>query len=133
MNHEEQMAFANEKNLFMIHNNIKCIFLSDERAKVRGEINSASLNAMGGIHGGFLYLMGDCAAGLLARSTGHTFVTLNSTFRYLRDGRDAKVLIAESSLVKRGKTVTVIRTVVKTETSDKPLAEGEFTFFCVDK
>jgi len=133
MNHEEQMAFANEKNLFMIHNNIKGIFLSDERAKVRGEINSASLNAMGGIHGGFLYLMGDCAAGLLARSTGHTFVTLNSTFRYLRDGRDAKVLIAESSLVKRGKTVTVIRTVVKTETSDKPLAEGEFTFFCVDK
>ncbi|MCH3915313.1 MAG: PaaI family thioesterase [Acidaminococcaceae bacterium] len=133
MNHEEQMAFANEKNLFMIHNNIKGIFLSDERAKVRGEINSASLNAMGGIHGGFLYLMGDCAAGLLARSTGHTFVTLNSTFRYLRDGRDAKVLIAESSLVKRGKTVTVIRTVVKTETSDKTLAEGEFTFFCVDK
>ena len=133
MNHEEQMAFANEKNLFMIHNNIKGIFLSDERAKVRGEINSASLNAMGGIHGGFLYLMGDCAAGLLARSTGHTFVTLNSTFRYLRDGRDATVLIAESSLVKRGKTVTVIRTVVKTETSDKPLAEGEFTFFCVDK
>jgi acyl-CoA thioesterase len=133
MNHEEQMAFANEKNLFMIHNNIKGVFLSDEHAKVRGEINSASLNAMGGIHGGFLYLMGDCAAGLLARSTGHTFVTLNSTFRYLRDGRDAKVLIAESSLVKRGKTVTVIRTVVKTETSDKTLAEGEFTFFCVDK
>lgn len=133
MSYEEQLAFANEKNLFMIHNNIKGIFLTEDCAKVRGEINSASLNAMGGIHGGFLYLMGDCAAGLLARNTGHTFVTLNSTFRYLRDGRDAKALLAESSLVKRGKTVTIIRTIVKTEDTDKTLAEGEFTFFCVDK
>ena len=133
MNYEEQLAFANQKNLFMIHNNIKGISLTEDHAKVRGEINSASLNAMGGIHGGFLYLMGDCAAGLLARSTGHTFVTLNSTFRYLRDGRDAKALIAESSLVKRGKTVTVVRTLVKAEATDKTLAEGEFTFFCVDK
>lgn len=133
MNYEEQLAFANQKNLFMIHNNIKGIYLDDQHAKVRIAIESQSLNAMGGIHGGLLYLMGDVAAGLLARSTGHTFVTLDSTFRYLRDGREAKALIGESSIVKRGKTVTVVRTLVKTEDTDKVLAEGEFTFFCVDK
>ncbi len=133
MNHEEQLAFANSKNLFMIHNNIKGLFLDDEHAKIEGTVGPDGLNAMGGIHGGFLYLMGDCAAGLLARSTGHTFVTLDSTFRYLRDGREAKALVAESSLVKRGKTVTIVRTIVKTKDSGKVLAEGEYTFFCVDK
>lgn len=133
MNHQEQLAFANKNNMFMVHSNVKGIALNDEHAKVRGEINTDSMNAMGGIHGGYLFLMGDCAAGLLARSTGHVFVTLNSNFRYLRDGREAKALIAESSLVKRGKTVTVVRTVISIEETQKVLAEGEFTFFCVDK
>ena len=131
MNHEEQLAFANKNNLFMIHNNIKGVLLDDQHAIVEGSVKAEGMNAMGGIHGGFLYLMGDCASGLLARSTGHIFVTLDSTFRYLRDGRDAKILVAESKLVKRGKTVTIVRTTVKADHTDKVLAEGEFTFFCV--
>ena len=133
MNYQEQLAFANKNNMFMVHSNVKGIALNDEHAIVRGEIDADSMNAMGGINGGYLFLMGDCAAGLLARSTGHIFVTLNSNFRYLRDGREAKTLLAESSLVKRGKTVTVVRTVVSVEGTQKVLAEGEFTFFCVDK
>ncbi len=133
MNYTEQLAFANAHNQFMIHSHIEATALSDSASTVRVEMHQDGLNAMGGIHGGLLFLMGDCAAGLLARATGSTFVTLDSNFRYLRDGREAKALVAHASLIKRGRTVTIVRSQVLTEEDQKVLAEGEFTFFCVDK
>lgn len=133
MNFAEQLAFANAHNEFMIHNHIEAVSLDENTSMVRAEMTKSGQNAMGGIHGGLLFLMGDCAAGLLARSTGGTFVTLDSTFRYLRDGREAKAIVAKSELIKRGRTVTLVRAQVLVEGTDKVLAEGEFTFFCVDK
>lgn len=133
MTFEEQLEFANQHNLFMVHNKIKATVLNEEKAEVMWEKEASGLNAMGGVHGGLLFLMGDCAAGLLARAKGGTFVTLDSTFRYLRDGREAKSLLASSTLVKRGTTVTIVRSVLTVKETGKVLAEGEFTFFCVDK
>lgn len=133
MTFEEQLEFGNTHNAFMIHSNIKAVSLDENTAQVTWEKTPSGLNAMGGVHGGLLFLMGDCSAGLLARSTGSKFVTLDSNFRYLRDGREAEKLVANASLIKRGRTVTIVRSVVSVAGTDKVLAEGEFTFFCIDK
>jgi len=130
---QEQMDFSNKCNMFSTFNNVYIVELDEKHSLIRSELTDNSMNAMGGIHGAFLYLMGDRAAGMLARSIGGTFVTLDSTFRFLRDGRDAKVLVAEGSIIKRGRTITIVRAQVKVENTDTILAEGEFIFFCIDK
>jgi acyl-CoA thioesterase len=133
MNFQEQMDFANTHNMFALYNGAKIVELDENHSLVKADFTKNSENAMGGIHGGMLFLLGDVAAGMLARATGHMFVTLDSSIRYLRDGRDAKILYSRGTLVKRGRTVTIVRSQITADDSDVVLAEGEFTFFCIDK
>lgn len=133
MNFQEKMDFANSHNMFAIYNGVKIVELDENHSVVKADFTKNSENAMGGIHGGMLFLMGDVAAGMLARAMGGTWVTLDSSIRYLRDGRNAKVLISTGRLVKRGRTATIVRSQITAEGSEDVLAEGEFTFFCLDK
>ncbi len=133
MSFQEKMDFANSHNMFAIYNGVKIVELDENHSVVKCDFTKDGENAMGGIHGGLLFLMGDVAAGMLTRSLGGTWVTLDSSIRYLRDGRDAKVLVSTGRLVKRGRTTTIVRSQITAEGSDDVLAEGEFTFFCLDK
>lgn len=42
----EQMERVNQTNPFMLHNRIRAVALSEDRAEVRAEITEDSLNAM---------------------------------------------------------------------------------------
>ena len=81
---EEQLKKANESNPFMIHNHIRATVLSEKTSQVRAEIGADALNAMGGVHGGLMFVMAEIAAGLVTRNDGRRYVTLDSSFRFIR-------------------------------------------------
>ena len=84
MDYKEQMKQANENNAFMIHNGVRAVELSETAARVEMDPEKTSLNSMGGIHAGLMFLMAEAAAGLLVRNDGRTCVTIDSSFRFLR-------------------------------------------------
>ncbi len=120
---------VNENNPFMRHNGIRVIFLDGERAQVAVQAADFSRNAMGSIHGGLFFLMGETAAGLLVRSDGRRYVTLDVSFRYLRASVGERELQAEAVWIRRGRSVAVCRALIREKGSEKALAEGEFSFF----
>ena len=76
----EQMERVNKTNPFMLHNRIRAVALSEDRAEVRAEITEDSLNAMQTVHGGLMFVMAEIAAGLVTRNDGRKYVTLDSSF-----------------------------------------------------
>lgn len=130
---KEQLRRINETNAFMRHNHIRAVKLSDTGARVEAVINGDSLNAMQGIHGGLMFIMAETAAGLAVRNDGRKYVTLDSSFRFISSAAgSAPRLAAESLITKRGRTVCFCRSQVLEPVSGKILAEGEFTFYCLD-
>ncbi len=73
--------------------------------------------------------MGETAAGLLVRSDGRRYVTLDVSFRYLRASVGERELQAEAVWIRRGRSVAVCRALIREKGSEKALAEGEFSFF----
>ena len=126
----EQMVRVNQTNPFMIHNHIRAVALSEDAAEVRAEITEDSLNAMQTVHGGLMFAVAEMAAGLVTRNDGRKYVTLDSSFRFLR-GSSAKEIRGVAKITKRGKTVCFTKSQVMETETGKLLAEGEFTFYCM--
>lgn len=102
MDYKEQMKRANENNAFMIHNGVRAVELSETAARVEMDPEKTSLNSMGGVHAGLMFLMAEAAAGLLVRNDGRTCVTIDSSFRFLRSAGPSEPLYAEARVTKRG-------------------------------
>ena len=113
----EQIRRANESNPFMLHNHIRAVSLTETQAAVEAEIEPDSLNTMGSVHGGLMFVMAEVAAGLATRNDGR---------------HSAKTLLAEAVITKRGRTVCFARASVREPGSGILLAEGDFTFYCLD-
>lgn len=131
MEFEEQIRKANETNAFMIHNHVRAVSLTEEHAVVEAGILPESLNAMGGVHGGLMFVMAEVAAGLVTRNDGRRYVTLDSSFRFLSGAEETDRVEAEASIVKRGRTVCFCHSRVYLPETGKTLAEGDFTFYCM--
>ena len=58
----EQIRRANESNPFMLHNHIRAVSLTETQAAVEAEVEPDSLNAMGSVHGGLMFVMAEVAA-----------------------------------------------------------------------
>ena len=99
---------------------------------IQAEIEPDSLNAMGSVHGGLMFVMAEVAAGLATRNDGRRYVTLDSSFRFIKGSNSAKTLLAEAVITKRGRTVCFARASVREPGSGILLAEGDFTFYCLD-
>lgn len=128
----EQIEHVNRTNPFMIHNNIRAAALSEDSGEVRAEVTGDSLNAMQTVHGGLMFVMAETAAGLVTRNDGRKYVTLDSSFRFLR-GSSEKNIRAVAKITKRGKTVCFTKSQVMETDTGKLLAEGEFTFYCMEE
>lgn len=122
---------VNKTNPFLRHNHMRAVQVSEEQAVVQAQMSPELRNSMGGVHAGLMFSMAEIAAGLLVRSNGSKQVTLDTTFRYLRNSTTDGVIEAEAVYIKRGRTVTMCRAYVREQGSDKNLAEGEFSFYCV--
>lgn len=128
---DNQIKNVNGNNPFMRHNNIYATYLDADRSEVRAKAGTTGRNAMGSVHGGLMFIMGEMAAGLLARGDGRKYVTLDSSFRYLRSSMGEQELVAEASFIKKGKSIVNCRSTIHENGSNKALAEGEFTFYCL--
>ena len=126
-----QMEKANEQNPFMKHNGIRAIWLDERQARVEAQIGPGSLNAMGTVHGGLMMAAAEIACGLLVRSDGRKYVTLDSSFRFLRSST-AERIEARAERVKGGRTVSFARAQVVEPDTGRLLAEGDFTFYCLE-
>ena len=103
MDYKEQIKRANENNAFMIHNGVRAVELSETAARVEMDPEKTSLNSMGGVHAGQMFLMAEAAAGLLVGNDGRTCVTIDSSFRLLRSAGPSEPLYAEARATKRGR------------------------------
>ena len=122
-----QVEKANEQNPFMKHNGIRAIWLDERQARVEAQIGPGSLNAMGTVHGGLMMAAAEIACGLLVRSDGRKYVTLDSSFRFLRSST-AERIEARAERVKGGRTVSLARAQVVEPDTGRLLAEGDFTY-----
>ena len=86
-------------------------------------------NPYGMAHGGLLFTMSDCCAGLTARTNGKKCVTLDAEMHYLHNVSSG-VLTAKSRVIRRGSTICLLEVVI-TDESGKSLTEGIFTMFYV--
>ena len=126
-----QVEKANAQNPFKKHNGIRAIWLDERQARVEAQIGPGSLNAMGSVHGGLMMAAAEIACGLLVRSDGRKYVTLDSSFRFLRSST-AERIEARAERVKGGRTVSFARAQVIEPDTGRLLAEGDFTFYCVE-
>lgn len=131
MVNENDIHLINSRNEFMNHNNIKVVSVTDNYAQVELEINSKSLNPYGIVHGGAYYTMADCAAGMLARTDGRKYLTLNSSINYIKSVSSGKIK-AVSNIEHRGSSTCVVSVKITNENEDL-LAKATFTMFCVGK
>ena len=121
------IARTNEQNRFMAHNFMKLTQMWEDHAVVELELRDESRNLFGGVHGGVLFTMADCAAGSAARSRGMRYVTLNNSFEFLSSTKSNQIR-AIASVRRRGRTICVISVDVKDE-EDKLIAGGTFTMY----
>ena len=126
-----QVEKANAQNSFMKHNGIRAIWLDERQARVEAQIGPGSLNAMGSVHGGLMMAAAEIACGLLVRSDGRKYVTLDSSFRFLRSST-AERIEARAERVKGGRTVSFARAQVIEPDTGRLLAEGDCTFYCLE-
>ena len=128
INYEEQLERANTKNAFMIHNRIRAVSVNEKEAVCEAEAGPEALNHMGSVHGSMMMSLAEVTAGLMARSDGRAYVSVEAGFRFISGGKAGEKLIARAEIVKRGRTLAFIRT--RVYQNEKLLLEGDVTFFC---
>lgn len=64
---QAQIKTVNENNPFMRHNGIYATYLDADRAEVRAQAGDTGRNAMGSVHGGLMFIMGEMAAAACER------------------------------------------------------------------
>ena len=122
------MEFEKGWNPFMEYNGIEVISASTDKTELRARISHDSENPYGMIHGGLIYTMIDCCAGITARADGHKYVTQNAYLNYLSNSAGEAEIYAQSDVVRRGKTVVVVHVRVYTK-DGADLADGIVDMF----
>lgn len=106
--------------------------ISEGYCRVEMPVEDKHMNLFGGVHGGAIFALADTAAGMASRSYGKNAVTLSSTMNFLAGApQGTKLLYAEATVVKHGRTVIVMDVLVYAE--EKLIANGSFSFFVTDK
>jgi len=115
---------------FMEYNGIEVVSVSEEKSVLKAVLTENSENPYGLIHGGLIYTLMDCTAGITARADGNAYVTQNSYVNFLSNVKGEPVIYAESDVIRRGRTVTIVHVIVRTE-GGQVLADGVVDMFRV--
>lgn len=118
-----------QSNAYLRLNHIQIKEIEQDHAVLTAELTPELTNPYGMAHGGLLYTMSDCCAGITARTDGRKYVTLDADFHYLRNVTSG-MLMAQSCVIRRGSHVCVLQVVV-TDEAQRVLTEGTFTMYCV--
>lgn len=111
-----------QANPFMAYNHIQICQADSEKSVVKVELVPESKNLHGHVHGGLLYGMADCVAGLTARATGEDYVTQSAHINFLKNVKSGTIYAAAEA-VKRGHHIAVFHVSI-TDEKNSLLADG---------
>ncbi len=115
-------------NPFMAYNHIEICSASASSSVVKVHLAPESKNLHGAVHGGLLYAMADCVAGVTARASGDDYVTQSAHINFLRNVREG-VVYAQADTIKRGRRVIVLHVTVY-DGDHVLLADGSIDMLC---
>ena len=124
---EEYLA----NNPFMQHNHMYITEIGTETSEIRMEVHPDGLNIMGQVHGGLLYSLADVVTGLTARADGRKYVTQSAHVNFIGNVSSG-LIIAKGDLVKRGRSIVIVRGIV-TDENGKLLLETTTNMYCLNK
>lgn len=124
---EEYLA----NNPFMQHNHMYITEIGTECSEIRMEVHPDGLNIMGQVHGGLLYSLADVVTGLTARADGRKYVTQSAHVNFIGNV-SAGTIVAKGVLVRRGRSITIVRGIV-TDEKGKLLLEATVDMFCLNQ
>ena len=116
---------------FMRYNRICIERVLENSASVYTDICKEAVNPYGGLHGGMIASLADCAAGAAACSGGNRYVTMSSTMNYLKTAAHGRVR-AKAEVRWKGKQTAMV-SVELFDCYDQLLACGSYTMYCVEK
>ena len=119
-----------KNNPFMDHCHIDIVSVSPERSEVRVTMTHELQNLNGTVHGGLLYTLADCVAGITSRADGRNYVTQSAHINYLRSASEG-MLYAVGTPIKRGRRTVVIHVQIF-QTPDVLLADASVDMFCIE-
>ncbi len=112
------------KNPFMDFNNIKVEFGENGKGRISHVMYEQSYNPYGTLHGGLIFTMADCAAGLAARTDGRNYVTQSSHMNFVKNVSEGTIY-ADSEVISRGKKMSLVHVRV-TDDKGTMIADGMF-------
>ena len=127
LNPDEYLA----NNPFMQHNHMYITEIGTETSEIRMEVHPDGLNIMGQVHGGLLYSLADVVTGLTARADGRKYVTQSAHVNFIGNVSSG-LIIAKGDIVKRGRSIVIVRGIV-TDENGKLLLETTTNMFCLTK
>mgnify|MGYP002733721611 CR=1 FL=1 len=125
----EQSSIARRENPFMTYNHIEIGTVEPDHAQVWLDVRPESANIYGVVHGGALFTMADCCAGLTARTDGREYVTQGASVSFIANTTEGR-LTANGKVVSRGRRVCIVDVEVCTE-EKKLLFHSTFSMYCV--
>lgn len=126
---ESFLEHYRKSNPFMDHCGIEAVVSSPECSEVALTIRPESRNIHGVVHGGLLFTMADCVAGLTARADGRDYVTQSAHFNFIRN-LPAGTIHAYGTTVSRGRTIVIVHVQLK-DAEGHLLADGNLDMFCI--
>lgn len=130
--YEKIVTIRNKNDQFSKMLGVKSVVVKEGYGRVEADVRPDHDNTFGTIHGGMFFSMADSASACAAFADGMWKTTLNTTFDFLRAGKEVKHLIAEAYEVKKGKSISIYDATVKDQ-DDTLLARGTFTYFNLHK
>lgn len=118
-------------NPYLKMNHIEVDEIRPDYVRLHVDLVPELCNPYGMAHGGLLFTLSDCCAGINARTDGRRYVTLDSDFHFMSNVTQGRIT-AESYVLRRGGRVCVLRTNTHDE-NGSVLTDGTFTMYCIDK
>lgn len=114
------------------YNHIEFVCANESSVTLRVNPTKEMLNPYQKLHGGLLYTLMDCTAGMTARIDMRRYVTQNANIHYLVPA-SCEPIVAVGNVVKRGVATCIIDVKVFSESKNHLLTSGTFTMFCIGK
>ena len=130
---QERIAEMCKERGCMSYNHIRLKKWEKDRAVVDLYVTEDNLNYHGITHGGVLFTMADCVAGIAAFTDGNPYVTISSSFNYLRGSKLGEHLEAVGVIRRRGRNTCYGEVEITSRSTKKLLATGSFTYYRVNQ
>mgnify|MGYP000075200346 CR=1 FL=1 len=95
MNYTDLTAYR-KSNPFMDFCGIEAVRAEHDDCEVKMTITATDKNTHGFVHGGLLFTLADCVAGLTARSDGRNYVTQSAHINFIKNLTEGTIPSAEA-------------------------------------